>query len=40
MMTTLNSDQKPPPKLLDQVRDAIRLKHYSVRTGADFDSFR
>lgn len=23
---------KPPKKLLDQVRDAIRLKHYSYRT--------
>jgi hypothetical protein len=23
----------PPKKLLDQVRDAIRLKHYSIRTG-------
>jgi Phage integrase, N-terminal SAM-like domain len=24
--------QHPPRKLLDQVRDAIRLKHYSYRT--------
>ena len=24
--------QNPPRKLLDQVRDAIRLKHYSYRT--------
>ncbi len=24
--------QPPPKKLLDQVRDAIRLKHYSIRT--------
>jgi site-specific recombinase XerD len=24
--------QRPPRKLLDQVRDAIRLKHYSYRT--------
>ena len=24
--------QRPPKKLLDQVRDAIRLKHYSIRT--------
>ncbi len=31
-MTTSDSDEKHPPKLLDQVRDAIRLKHYSVRT--------
>ena len=22
----------PPPKLLDQVRDRLRLKHYSLRT--------
>ncbi len=22
----------PPPKLLDQVRGKIRLKHYSIRT--------
>jgi hypothetical protein len=24
--------ETPPQKLLDQVRDAIRLKHYSCRT--------
>lgn len=24
--------QLPPKKLLDQVRDAIRLKHYAYRT--------
>jgi hypothetical protein len=24
--------QSPPKKLLDQVRDAIRLKHYAYRT--------
>jgi|GEM_PF-2277972 len=23
---------KPPKRLLDQVRDQIRLKHYSIRT--------
>lgn len=23
----------PAPKLLDQVRDLIRVKHYSIRTG-------
>ena len=28
----LNQAQNPPKKLLDQVRDAIRLKHYSYRT--------
>jgi hypothetical protein len=22
----------PPPKLLDQLRERIRLKHYSIRT--------
>ena len=22
----------PPPKLLDQVRDRLRVKHYSIRT--------
>ena len=36
MMTATNSDQKPPPKLLDQVRDAIRLKHYSIRTESAY----
>jgi len=25
-------DQAKAPKLLDQVRDKIRLKHYSIRT--------
>jgi len=25
-------DTPPPPKLLDQMRDALRLKHYSYRT--------
>ena len=24
-------EEKRPKKLLDQVRDAIRLKHYSIR---------
>ena len=28
----LDQAQNPPKKLLDQVRDAIRLKHYSYRT--------
>ncbi len=28
----LDQAQNPPRKLLDQVRDAIRLKHYSYRT--------
>jgi hypothetical protein len=26
------TDGKPKKKLLDQVRDATRLKHYSLRT--------
>jgi len=25
-----------PPKLLDQVRDRIRVKHYSIRTEAQY----
>lgn len=25
-----------PPKLLDQVRDRIRAKHYSLRTGTQY----
>ena len=28
----LDQAQNPPKKLLEQVRDAIRLKHYSYRT--------
>ena len=28
----LDQAQNPPKKLLDQVRDAIRLKYYSYRT--------
>jgi integron integrase len=27
---------KPPPKLLDQVRDRIRVKHYSIRTETQY----
>jgi hypothetical protein len=26
----------PPPKLLDQVRDKIRVKHYSIRTETQY----
>lgn len=26
----------PPPKLLDQVRDLIRLRHYSIRTETQY----
>ncbi len=36
MTTTPNADQKPPPRLLDQVRDAIRRKHYSIRTETSY----
>ncbi len=28
--------QTPPQKLLDQLRDAIRLKHYSWRTEQSY----
>ena len=30
---------KPPKKLLDQVVDAIRLKHYSIRTEKSYVSW-
>ena len=30
---------KPPKKLLDQVRDRIRLKHYSIRTEQSYTSW-
>lgn len=30
---------KSPKKLLDQVRDRIRLKHYSIRTGRSYTSW-
>ena len=30
---------KKPKKLLDQVRDAIRLKHYSIRTEKSYVSW-
>ncbi len=36
MTDTSESDKHRPPKLLDQVRDAIRLKHYSIRTEAAY----
>jgi len=26
----------PPPKLLDQVRDKLRVKHDSIRTGQSY----
>lgn len=28
--------EKPAPRLLDQVREAIRLRHYSIRTEKDY----
>ena len=28
--------QTTPPKLLDQVRDKIRVKHYSIRTETQY----
>ncbi len=32
-MTSPSSDSSSrPPKLLDQLRDRIRVKHYSIRT--------
>lgn len=34
-MTTA-PDSAPPPKLLDQVRDRIRVKHYSIRTETQY----
>ncbi|MGK2913280.1 MAG: phage integrase N-terminal SAM-like domain-containing protein [Porticoccaceae bacterium] len=30
------SDTPPTPKLLDQVRDRIRVKHYSIRTETQY----
>ncbi len=30
------TDFTPPPKLLDQVRDRLRLKHYSMRTETQY----
>ncbi len=28
--------EKTPPKLLDQVRERIRVKHYSIRTEKQY----
>lgn len=28
--------ETPPPKLLDQLRERIRLKHYSIRTEQSY----
>ena len=30
--STEPSAVRPPPRLLDQVREAIRVRHYSIRT--------
>ncbi len=30
--TSIESPSRPAPKLLDQVRDAVRVRHYSIRT--------
>ncbi|CAG0906108.1 unnamed protein product [Darwinula stevensoni] len=32
----MTPDNTPPPKLLDQVRDKLRLKHYSIRTERQY----
>lgn len=34
--TTPESPNRPAPKLLDQVRDAVRVRHYSIRTEAAY----
>jgi len=33
---TGDSNIAPPPKLLDQVRDRLRVKHYSIRTETQY----
>lgn len=35
-MQTENTPASQPPKLLDQVRDRIRVKHYSIRTETQY----
>jgi hypothetical protein len=35
----LNNMDKPPKKLLEQVRDRLRLKHYSIRTENSYISW-
>ena len=35
-MQTVNTPVVQPPKLLDQVRDRIRVKHYSIRTETQY----
>ena len=34
--TPLPTTEPPPPKLLDQVRTKVRLKHYSIRTETQY----
>ena len=35
--TVYSTEAKPkPPKLLDQVREKLRLKHYSIRTESQY----
>jgi len=31
-----DAEPPPPPRLLDQVRNAIRVRHYSIRTEAAY----
>ena len=35
-MHSANTPSAQPPKLLDQVRDRIRVKHYSIRTETQY----
>ena len=35
----LNNMDKAPKKLLEQVRDTLRLKHYSIRTEKSYISW-
>lgn len=35
-MSTVDTPSSPAPKLLDQVRDRIRVKHYSIRTETQY----
>ena len=35
-MRPANTPSAQPPKLLDQVRERIRTKHYSIRTEAQY----
>jgi hypothetical protein len=35
-MSPGNTPSPTPPKLLDQVRDRVRLKHYNIRTKKQY----